>query len=480
LDNFGDIGDYRAGFAEGQIKDTGNSMIPNISMVKGRHFLVVGLGGSGYAAADFLLKHGAIVKITESVSGENIEKRADELRKKGVRVETGKHTKDFCCDAEMIVVSPGVDIRDKALRGAVPANVPLIGELELGAMFTPCPIIAITGTNGKSTVTELIGDIMAKSGKHTVVCGNIGTPLTAVVDTMNADSVAVIEVSSFQLETIKTFRPKVAILLNVTEDHYDRHENLEEYKKSKFRIFMNQGKDDWAILHSDFKNDGLVEKINSGVVFYCDGLGPVVTCGNSIVEIDGKNEHKIIDIPELPIKGTHNIENALCSILAARLAGADRSGMREAIMSFKPLHHRFETVTVFRGVEFIDDSKATNIDATKRALESLTRKTVLIAGGKDKGGDYRTIAELVREKVKNVVVIGEAASKITDAYKGIVPITPAKTMADAVRIAAGKASDGEVVLLAPMCSSFDMFSDYKQRGNIFRQEVMDYCKANSK
>jgi UDP-N-acetylmuramoylalanine--D-glutamate ligase len=438
---------------------------------KGKTVLVLGMGSSGMESAKFLAGKSARVRVSESADTPALRKKAEELRKIHVDAEIGGHTAGFFKDCEAVVVSPGINVNDPALKSLIPADAFVIGELELGYMFCRAPVVAITGTNGKSTTTELLGDIFTKAGLKTAVCGNIGIPFISKAETLDEKSVAVVEVSSFQLETIRTFRPKVAILLNITEDHYERHGNFENYKAEKFKVFANQDASDLAVVYSELKNEPLLEKVLSPAVFFGDNASPVRVENGIMMDFQGKAPVAVIDVADMPIKGPHNMENAASAIIAARFMGVDHRTIAGAIRAFEPLAHRFETVGVFKGIEFIDDSKATNIDAAKRALESLKKKAVLLAGGIDKGGDYNTITALVREKVKAIVVIGEAREKIRDAFKNDVPVLFAETMSDAVKESGKIASQGEAVLLAPMCSSFDMFSGYKERGEVFQKEV---------
>lgn len=448
--------------------------------LNGKKVLVVGLGASGFAAAEFLAKNGARIKISEQLDGIAVRQRLDALSAYDVEFQFGNHTPDFCGDADIVVVSPGVDAASQGLRSVLRTGVPIIGEMELGFMFCKAPVVAITGTNGKTTTTELIGKIIAASGKHTVVCGNIGNPLTGEVYDLTPNSVAVVEVSSFQLETIETFKPRVSILLNVTEDHYDRHGNLDNYKAAKFRVFEKQGPDDWAILNSSFRGDTLLKNVKSRQLFF--GLGgsedAFVRDGWLTVKFDGAVS-RIMKWEEVRLEGAHNMENAACAALTAKIMGVSDDAIREGIMNFRGLGHRFERIGIFRGIEFIDDSKGTNIDATKRALESMDKKVVLIAGGRDKGGDYGSVRELVKDKVKTMVLIGEAGEKIKSAFASVVPVVMAGSMKDAVKISASLAAGGESVLLSPMCSSFDMFSSYKERGEVFQREVRELFKAGN-
>ena len=427
-----------------------------------------------------MARKGAVVRITESSDSKEVRERLSRLSRYRPQAETGRHTEEFCRDADLVVASPGIDPGSLPLAVSRKDGKEIIGELELAYRFCEAPIIAITGTNGKSTTTELIGNIISRSGRHAVVCGNIGNPLSGEVDRLKKDSIAVVEVSSFQLETVKEFKPYIGVLLNVSEDHYERHGNLEAYKAEKFRVFGNQSEDDWAVLHSDFRNDPMTRRIKGQTVFF-GGPGSEVFAehGRVIMDIGGAGRI-VIEGKDMPIKGIHNMENVACAILVSRIMGVEDRYLREGVMNFKGLSHRFEKVAELDGIEFIDDSKATNIDATRRALESVDRKVVLIAGGRDKGGDYGAIFDLVKEKVKAMVVIGEASEKIKNAFSPAVTVIPAGDMSEAVERSVQAASAGEAVLLSPMCSSFDMFTDYKHRGKVFREEVKKLRKAGYK
>lgn len=439
--------------------------------IEGKNVLVVGLGVSGYAAARLLAEKGAKVRLTESSDTEVIRTRMEELTSIGVECEIGGHTESYLKDAEILVLSPGVDQASLPIRPG--PDIEIIGELELGYSFCRAPIIAITGTNGKSTTTKLIGDILALSGKHTVVCGNIGNPLCGEVNALTEDSVAVVEVSSFQLETIKEFKPHIAILLNVSEDHYDRHGSYDAYKASKFRIFANQSTDDWAVLHADLYGDPLGKTISAGKVYFGEAARSLSGRARGDAEA-GRGVEKAPDI-SIPLRGVHNRDNAACAFLVSNIMGIDKKYIKEGISAFKGLDHRFEMVGAAGEVEFIDDSKATNIDATRKALESMDKKVVLIAGGRDKGGDYLSIMPLVKDKVKAMVIMGEAGEKIKNIFSSEIPVLAAGDMPEAVKRAFAVASRGEAVMLSPMCSSFDMYSSYKERGNAFQAAVRDIC-----
>ncbi len=442
---------------------------------RNKNVLVLGLGESGLAVARLLSEEGANVMISDSSSDAAVLKRINGLAGEfSVKFETGGHTPGFCGDSDIIVPSPGVDIRALFASGILPEGKEVLGELEIGFMFCKAPVIAITGTNGKSTTTKLIGHILSLTGRHTVVCGNIGNPLTGEVRRITEKSVAVVEVSSFQLETIKTFRPYISILLNITPDHYYRHGGYEGYADEKFKVFKNQTRKDWAILNSDLHEDPRVRGIKSRVCFYgkLGDEGGIDRKGISVKMKAGRSFS--IGKEDIPLLGIHNLENVACSTLASMIMGVDDTTLRDGIRTFKGLDHRIQQVGNFGGVTFIDDSKATNVDAAKRALESMDDKVVLIAGGRDKGGDYRIVLPEVRQKVKTMILIGEAKGKLREAFGGILPVREVSDMAEAVTVAASAAGEGGTVLLSPMCSSFDMFNDYKERGFAFQKEARKY------
>jgi len=436
--------------------------------VKGKEILVLGLGVSGEAVCRILAARGALVRVSEGFDTSEVRARFESLKDYVVEYEIGGHTANFCGNSKMVIASPGINVEHLCSRGIISEKAVVLGELELGFLFCPAPIIAITGTNGKSTTTRLIGRILSSGGKHTVLCGNLGNPLSGEIDRLTAESVAVVEVSSFQLETIKEFKPHIAILLNITADHYDRHGNYENYKTSKFKIFENQSEKDWAILNSTFLEDPMTKSIKSRRLFFSHQNKDVM------VEIDGKKEFIACE-KELFLKGTHNLGNVQSAAIAAGIMGIDKRVIRQSVISFKGLTHRCEKVAVSGGIEFVDDSKATNIDASRAALREARGKVILIAGGRDKGGNYGTISSLVKKKVKAMVLIGEAAGIMESIFKKTVPVTRAVSMGEAVEKSISLARMGETVLLSPMCSSFDMFSDYRERGEVFSKEVKKQC-----
>lgn len=447
--------------------------------MKNRSVTVIGLGNSGLNAALLLKSAGAIVRVTEGSDNPMVRKNAAILDEKGIAYELGIHTEDFIRGSEIVVVSPGVENSSPAVKWADKLGLPIIGEMELGYRFCKGKIIAITGTNGKSTVTTLIGEILKDGGKDVVVCGNIGNSLCGEVDKIGKDTWVVLEVSSFQLERIVDFSPAISIILNIRDDHMDRYSRFEDYFNEKLKVFKNQGKGDILILNRDAEElKGLDEKTKSKVLYYsrlseANGAflkGDVINCAV------GAGRGDICRLGEIKLKGLHNVENVLVSVLAGSLAGVDAPSMRGTIEKFTGLRHRFETVCMIDGVEYIDDSKGTTVDSTLRALESCDRPVILIAGGKDKNSDYAAVRDMVQKKVKHLVLIGEAGNRIKELLGSVVHTRDAATMQEAVELSRRLAKANEMVLLSPMCSSFDMFRDYKERGDVFKKAVLGLVK----
>ncbi len=447
--------------------------------LKGKRVTVIGLGNSGANAAFLLKDKGATVFATDAGNTPRLKKTKLELEAKGIEVEIGKHTEAFVKGSDLVVVSPGVEDSSPAMKWAVKAGIPVIGEMELGYRFCKGKIIAITGTNGKSTVTTLTGEILKAGGMKTVVCGNIGNSLCGEVSKIKEDTWVVLEVSSAQLERIQDFRPHIALILNITDDHMDRYRDFYEYFTYKLKVFANQTKDDILILNYDAENLRRLKGLaGSKVIFY--GKDRKVTSGYAVAAYVndewvccsyGQGEKEIIPVESIKLKGVHNLENVLACSLVAMIAGVRENAVREAVKSFSGLEHRFETVDKLEGVEYINDSKGTTVDSAKRALESCDRPVVLIAGGKDKHSDYSLIRDAVKSKAEHVVLIGEAAGAIRKALKDIVETHDAKDMAEAVEMSHALAKDGWIVLLSPMCSSFDMFKNYEERGGAFKEAV---------
>jgi UDP-N-acetylmuramoylalanine--D-glutamate ligase len=451
----------------------------NLMDIKDKRVLVVGLGKSGVASALFLKAHGARVTVSDTKSGDELRNEIPSLLDHGITVETGGHGERTFRGQDLIVVSPGVPVDAPLLAQARAMGEAVIGEIELAARFLPGPIVAITGSNGKTTTTTLIGEILTAGGLPALVGGNIGTPAISLAERAKPDSVIVLEVSSFQLETIQAFRPKVAVMLNVTPDHLDRHRTFEAYVDAKARIFENQWGDDFAVLNEDDPTCVSMAARTRAQVFWFSRQkevkqGAWVRDGNILFR-DGASSHRnpqreIMLVSEIPLKGAHNLENVLAAVCAGALMGCAPEKIRAAVRDFKAVEHRLEFVATIRGVDYYNDSKATNVDATIKALESFPANIHLILGGKDKGSDYSVLNELLRQRVKRVYTIGAAAAKIESQIKGV-EVVHAENLENALRKANAVAEAGEVVLLAPACASFDQFKNYEQRGLVFKEIV---------
>src|SRR5437660_5503825 len=440
-----------------------------------KRVLVVGLGKSGVASALFLRSRGAQVTVSDSKPQEQLSEEIPILLDHGIIIETGGHGERTFHGQDLIVVSPGVPADSPPLVQARALGEPVIGEIELAAQFLPKNIVAITGSNGKTTTTTLTGEIITAGGYPTRVGGNIGTPAISLVDTARPDSVIVLEVSSFQLETIQTFRPKLAVILNVTPDHLDRHRTFQTYVDAKARIFENQQSSDFAVLNEDDPTSHTLGDRTRAQVFWFSRKREVQrgACvrNEKIFFRDGQSQREVMLVSEIPLKGSHNVENVLAAVCAGVLMGCDPAKIRDAVRNFKAVEHRLEYVATVKGVDYFNDSKATNVDATINALESFPRGIHLILGGKDKGSDYTVLNDLLRERVKRVYTIGAAAEKIESHIKGAAEVVHAESLDDAVRRAAAVAQAGDVVLLAPACASFDQFDNYEHRGRVFKEVV---------
>ncbi|HZQ94908.1 MAG TPA: UDP-N-acetylmuramoyl-L-alanine--D-glutamate ligase [Candidatus Sulfotelmatobacter sp.] len=440
----------------------------------GKRVLVVGLGKSGVASALFMKGRGARVTVSDTKSGDELRNEIPVLLDNGITVETGGHGDRTFRGQDLIVVSPGVPVDAPPLVQARSLGETVIGEIELAARFLPGPIVAITGSNGKTTTTTLAGEILTAAGIAALVGGNIGTPAISLAERAKPGTVIVLEISSFQLETIQTFRPKVAVILNVTPDHLDRHRTFENYAAAKARIFENQEPDDCAVLNADDPTCVSMAAKTRAQVFWFSRQreverGAWVRDGN-IVFRDAAGQREILQVSGIPLKGAHNLENVLAAVCAGALMGCAPEKIRQAVHDFKAVEHRLEFVASIRGVDYYNDSKATNVDATIKALESFPANLHLILGGKDKGSDYTVLNNLLRQRVKRVYTIGAAAAKIESQIKGP-EVVHAETLENAVRKASAAAQPGDVVLLAPACASFDQFRSYEHRGKVFKEMV---------
>ena len=448
--------------------------------LNGKRALVVGLGKSGVASALFMKAHGARVTVSDTKSGDELRNEIPVLLDHGITVETGGHGDRTFRGQDLIVVSPGVPVDAPPLVQARSLGEMVIGEIELAAQFLPGPIVGITGSNGKTTTTTLMGEIMTAAGVPTLVGGNIGTPAISLAERAKPETVVVLEISSFQLETVQTFRPKIAVVLNVTPDHLDRHRTFEIYTDAKARIFENQQESDFAVLNADDPNCVAMGARTRAQVFWFSRQkevqqGAWVRDGN-VVFRDSNGQREILQVSEIPLKGAHNLENVLAAVCSGVLMGCAPEKVRQAVRDFKAVEHRLEFVATIAGVDYYNDSKATNVDATIKALESFPANIHLILGGKDKGSDYTVLNDLIRQRVKVVYTIGAAATKIESQVKGA-DIVHAETLENAIRKANATAQAGDVVLLAPACASFDQFKNYEHRGKIFKDIVAALATA---
>ena len=440
-----------------------------------KRVLVVGLGKSGVASALFLKKHGARVTVSDAKPEDQLRSEIPLLLDHGITVETGGHGDRTFRGQDLIVVSPGVPVDAPHLVQARALGEPVIGEIELAAQFLPGPIVAITGSNGKTTTTTLVGEILGAGGLPTVVGGNIGTPAISLVERATANTWAVLEVSSFQLETVQTFQPRIAVILNITPDHLDRHRTFEAYAGAKARIFENQQSDDFAVLNEDDPACvNLAKRVNAQLFWFSrqkEVQRGAWLSGGRILFRDAARQQEIMLVADIPLKGAHNVENALAGVCVGMLVGSSPERIREAIRNFKAVEHRLEFVARIRNVDYYNDSKATNVDATIKALESFPANIHLILGGKDKGSDYSVLNDLLRRRVKRVYTIGAAAPKIESQIKEAADIFHAETLEKAIRRAAQDAKPNDIVLLAPACASFDQFDSYEHRGKVFKDVV---------
>ena len=448
--------------------------------VNGKRVLVVGLGKSGVASALFLKARGARVTVSDSKSEAELHEHIPVLLDNGIAVETGGHGERTFGQQDLIVISPGVPVNAPALEPARRLSIPIIGEVELAARFLQGKLVAITGSNGKTTTTALAGDVLAAGAAKTLVGGNIGTPAISLVPESSEQSYTVLEISSFQLETIQTFHPQIAVVLNVTPDHLDRHGTFEVYWEAKRRIFENQKEDDFAVLNID---DREAAKMGQGLKAQLRWFSrkSEVDSGafvrdERIFYRDSQGEREIMPLADMQLKGAHNVENVLAAVAIGMIAGVAPERIREAVKNFKAVEHRLEYVATINGVEFYNDSKATNVDATIKALESFSKNIHIILGGKDKGSDYTVLTPLLQTRVKRVYTIGAAAEKIESHIRGAAQITQAGTIEVAVRKAMDAAAEGDVVVLAPACASFDQFTSYEHRGRVFKELVHALAK----
>ncbi len=437
--------------------------------LKDRKILVVGLGKTGEQTVRFLLSKGALVKASDSSKLEKIGDIANDLRSLGVEIEAGGHTDETFLWAETIVLSPGVPFKIPQIRKAIDQGIEVVSEVELASRFINTPIIAITGSNGKTTTSTLIAKILERNGRNIFLGANIGTPLIQIAEDSDEYDILVLELSSFQLQGITCFRPDIALLLNISPNHLDHHESFEEYVESKMKIFSNQTGDDWFIYNNEDEVIAkYLPKVNSQKIPFGkdDFEGGVVYDGSQITF-----RNKSYNVDSTKLLGIHNIENIMAAIAGTTILDCDPELIQQEIDSFKPLEHRNEYIGKLSGANVYNDSKSTSPAATQRALESLASPVILIAGGKDKGVSFEPLKDLVREKVRLMVLIGESKYRMKNELGADVPSHVADTLKEALEITMENIQPKDNVLFSPACSSFDMFNSYEDRGAKFKEIV---------
>ena len=444
--------------------------------LKNKRVLVVGLARTGIATALFCAARGASVTATDTRSAGEIGEAIAKVRDAGVTLELGAHNESTFLQQDLIIPSPGVPADAPLLQAVRAKGVTIWSEIELAYRFRKGKLIGITGSNGKTTTTSLVEHILRNGSFATILAGNIGTPLISCVERMTHDTVTVVELSSFQLELIQSFRTDISVFLNLTPDHLDRHHSLELYTKAKARIFENQGEDDFAILNADDLATTPLAPTRPHVYWFSRkqraAQGAFLRGDDIVFRNDGKEE-VVLKRQEVPLPGAHNLENVLAAIAATRIAGARAKAVSEGVRSFAGVEHRLEFVGEINGVRYYNDSKATNVDAALKALDSFPGRILVILGGKDKGSDYTPLRTPLRERANLALLIGAAGDKIASQINGAVSIERAGTLDHAVEIASQAARPGDVVLLAPACASFDQFENYEHRGRVFKALVYE-------
>ncbi|MGH9713242.1 MAG: UDP-N-acetylmuramoyl-L-alanine--D-glutamate ligase [Candidatus Acidiferrales bacterium] len=449
-------------------------MRPGIDLA-GKRVLVVGLARTGLVTAIFSAGYGAMVTATDEKPQSELVEAPAKLRAAGVTLELGGHRPEIFLEQDLIVVSPGVPARLPQLEEARAKGIPVWSEIELAWRLLRGKLIAITGSNGKTTTTSLVAHVLRTANISTLLGGNIGVPLLSLVESSMDTTVTVAEISSFQLETIEAFRPEIGVLLNLTPDHLDRHASFDDYARAKMRMFENQVERDAAVLNAD--DPEITKRMPSrGHIYWFSrqkrvAEGAFLRDEQIIFRIDG-TEIALARREDIQLRGEHNVENVLAGCAAAYLAGADPASIANGVKTFKGVEHRLEFVAKLDGVNFYNDSKATNVDATIKAVEAFPGPLIVILGGKDKGSPYTPLREPLRERARLAVLIGAAAEKIAADLGDAVAVERAGTMDKAVQIASKYAQPGDTVLLAPACSSFDQFENYEQRGRVFKELVL--------
>ncbi|MCM8803638.1 MAG: UDP-N-acetylmuramoyl-L-alanine--D-glutamate ligase [Candidatus Omnitrophica bacterium] len=444
--------------------------------IKDKKFGIIGLGITGFDTAIFLLKKGANVYISEKNCNEDLKEKIEILKKNGAKIEIGNHSPEFFKKVDMVVISPGIDEKIEILKFLREKGIPVISEIELAYSFSKSKkIIGITGTNGKTTTTTLVGEIFKNANYHYVVCGNIGNTFIGEIENIDENTWIILEVSSFQLEKIKEFKPYIACLLNIDYDHLDRYSNMDEYISAKKRIFENQNENDFSILNfDDYYTKRFLKEIKSKKIFFSFShilKGAYYKNDNIFLNL---NDSILIETRNIKLKGKGNIQNIMAASLISVICGIKPDIIRKTLENFEPLPHRMEKVAEIDGIIFINDSKSTNPHSVKNSVLSIEdeNRIILILGGKDKGFPYSQLKRYLRNKVKFIILLGEAKERIKNELKSLnIPMEFVKDLKESVYLAKKVGKKGDIVLFSPGCSSFDMFKNYKERGDVFKKEV---------
>ena len=475
--------DNRSNLCTFNLEHFENKMIRK-DRIKGKKVSVFGMARSGMAVARLLSKNGADVFVTDVKEEKELHSEIEELKKLNILFQTGSHSQKAISHKDYIVLSPGISSDIPILRNAQDIGVPLFSEIEVAFWLCQAQIVGITGSNGKTTTTALVGEILKEDKRECQVAGNIGVPFSSVVEDVSPQGIIVLEISSFQLENIEEFKPEVAALLNVSPDHLDRYPDLKSYSEAKLRIFENQTSQDFALFNLDddysmkIKEHPIAQEIFFSTAREVE-RGTFIKNGEMFLRFGGKTE-KIMDSEEIGIKGPHNLSNAACACAITGVLGAKKESISKALRNFKGVEHRLEQVKVISGIRFVNDSKATNVSSLWYALKSIPEPVLLIAGGRDKGGDFTQLREIARKKLKGLILLGEAKRKIDQALGDVVKPVLVDSLEEGVKKAYKMASPGECVLLSPGCASFDMFENYEHRGRIFKSVVNQLNSSEGK
>ena len=450
--------------------------------LKDKRIAVIGLGKSGFAAAKFLVAKKARLSVTDGSTNPEVLKNAQALEKMNVPVETGRHTASFIENTELVVTSPGVPKRSFPLVLAKKKGIPVISEVELASYFCRGVLVAVTGSNGKTTTSHLISQALAAAGRPSVLCGNVGQAFLDFIPEIKKRTVVVLELSSFQLEDSPSFRPKIAVVLNIGRNHLDRHGTFQKYIRAKERIFSNQRQGDFTVLNQDDPQvRRMAKKTHARVVFFSKKpltKGVYLKNGQMVADIRGRKKF-LIDPARFRLKGVHNLENILAAVAVAAILGLPRKKLQRSLDRFETLEHRIEPLGDCAGIQFVNDSKSTTVESTKAAILSFSAPIILIAGGKDKGADFGGLKSLLKNRVKQVILYGEARKKIAEAWKPHRSPRITERFEEAVRLAYESARPGDTVLLSPMCTSFDQFGSFEERGEAFK-EIVGKLKRSGK